>query len=619
MKVIATVCILFVIAVTSQAQFAVRTNELPKDTLAAIGTQIITAKDYLERFELMPWPHKDKKQRIEFTKREFLYSMVAEKLLAMEASAKNIGVDSVTLKTQQNLERIFVRDELYKREVLPNLSIAANETKLGLSRFPYEIEAEVLGILSKQEGDILYKKITQSKNKTDALKFFFDSLYIPIDTIIVSFGFPDKVIEDAVFSIGKDTLSKPIETQSHGWVMFRLLKKYSHLQNSRLSHPDRVAKVNNIIKQRKEDSLATKAFAAITAPQRAEAKPDLFFSLADSIMAILKSDSVNYFAKNIYQFPASALNILQVKFADRLTEDFIIIESGNMTLGDVLTGLSNNNVVFPSPLNIDHLRIVLNNNIKTVIQNELLSREGMKKNLQQSENVRHDVSTWMDNRKSWLLTRAILDTIRVSEAEIEGEYQKNPRSYGATVMVRIKEILVDSIPLAKNLRERINNGEEFSELAKKYSKRKDWNTNGGESPWIDVGMWGELGLFAASANIGDINGPWKIKEGLTIFKVIERKIIDDSLRANFTESRRIIEQKVLNEKSQQTLDKFIGTLAKKYNVTINEASLRNVNTTSTNMFTWRHIGFGGRIVAVPQMMRQTEWVYEWLKQEQLNQ
>ncbi len=600
------------------AQLEFQSSELPKDTLATIGSQIISAKDFLERFELMPWPQKDMSSRIEYTKLEFLHSLVAEKLLAMEARQENIGNDSMTMSLQKNLERLFVRDEFYKREVPSKISVSVQEISIGLIRIPYEIEVQVLGILSKKEGELLRKKIVQSKNKNTAYNFFIDSLYVPLDTLTIGFGFSNKTIEDAVFSIGKDSLSNPVEIDPLGWVMFRLLQKKSNEQLMRLSHPDRLRKVENIVKQRKEDSIATKVFASVTAPQRAEANPELFLMIADTIAAMMKSDSASYFSKGKFVFPSTAIIELQKKFAAHRNDQFITIASGNLSVDEVLVSLGNNSVMFPS-LKLDQIRAVLNNNIKTVIQNELLTREGLKKNLQQTENVRHDISTWLDNRKSLLLLRVILDSIRISTDEIEDEYQKHPEIYGAAVLVRLREILVDSVSLAKELRERINKKEDFSTLAKKYSKRKEWGKNGGESPWIEVSKWGELGLYASNAKINEVNGPWKITEGLTIFSVLERRIIDDSLRANFTITNRSIEQKLLSEKRQQTINRYVGTLAKKYNVTMNETALRSVKTTTTNMFTWRNLGFGGRIVAVPQVNKETDWVYEWIKQKQLNQ
>lgn len=612
-------CSFVLLAQTAVSQFGYQTNQLPQDTLATVGTSVITARDFLERFELMPWPRKDVKSRIEFTKLEFLYSLVAEKLMALEASAQQIGYDSATQSIQYNLERLFVRDELYKREVLPGIDISNNEINAGLRRYAFEIEVEVLGILSREEGELLYKKYKQSKNKRAVLKKFYDSLYVPIDTVQVSFGSADPALEEGAFSIDKDSLSKPVESSIYGTVMLRLLKKYTNPEYAKFNRQDQTHKVRNIIKGRKEDSLAVKAFVSVTASQRAEANHDLFFMLADTIHALMSLDSNAYRTKNVYYLSGSLLDKIRKELGGYLNKEFVTFNAGDpMTFGEVLLGLSNNYVVFPN-LQREYVRWVLNNNIKTVIQNELLTREGLRKNLQQSENVRHDLSTWMDNRRNALLMRAVLDTVTISDAEIEEEYQKDPAFYGAKVLVKVREILADSISQAKELREKLKRGEDFETLARKYSKRKEWAKNGGVSDLIDVKNLGDLGMFAATATIGNIEGPWKIKEGLTIFTVLERKVIDDSLRMNFTETKRSIEQKLLGEKRQKTLDRYIGTLAKKYGVTMNETNLRKTSTSTSSMFTWRHIGFGGRIVAVPQVMPQSGWVYEWLRQEKLNQ
>jgi len=402
-------------------------------------------------------------------------------------------------------------------------------------------------------------------------------------------------------------------------VMARLLKKYTNPQYTKLAGSDQIHKVRTIISQRKEDTLASKTFASVTAPQRAEAQFELFYMLADTIRTHMLADSNEYRSKNVYYLPVALLDVIERQFASKRSDVFVTFPTGEpMTFGQVIMGLRNNYIVFPN-LQKEYVEWVLNNNIKTVIQNELLTREGLRKNLQQSANVRHDLSTWMDNRRGLLLLHRIADSVSVDSLEIEEEYLKDPGSYGATVMVQLREILIDSVDLAKQLRERINRGEDFSKLARQYSKRKEWAVRGGESEFINVKKLGDLGMFVSSAVIGDVEGPWRIKDGFTIFTVIERKILDDSLRANFTETRQRLQQKILREKRQITINRYIGTLAKKYGVTVDENALRRVPTTQHSMMTWRHLGFGGRIVAVPQVQRQSEWIYEWLRQEQLNQ
>ncbi len=610
---------LLLYVVFSSTGFSQRINPLSQDTLAMVGSVPITAKDFLERFELMPWPKKDVASRIELTKQEFLQSLVAEKLLAYEAAGMGIGSDSLSKDMQYNIERMFVRDELYKRSVTAKDEISFKEIQEGMKKYAYELELQVLGIVTKQDGELLYKKLTAAKNKDVSFKRYQDSLYIILDTIKLNFGASDIPIEDAAYALAAKEISKPVNSVAYGnWVMLRLLNKYTNKQYANLSKQDQLHKVKKIIEGRKEDSLATKAFASITSPHRAEADENIFFRTAESLWTWMKQDSLSFKTKNLYYFSPAKFSELEIALWNYLDSTFIIIESGNMTLKKVLEGLKNNYVVFPN-LRKEIVFGIFNNNIKTVIQNELLAREGFKRNLQHSENVRHDVSTWMDNRKAHLVMYKILDTLTLSDEEIQHEYMKDPTLYGATVLVNLREILVDSIPPAISLRDRIRAGEDFAKLAKKYSKRTEWAKNGGESGFIDVSKWGELGLYAITARTDSLIGPLKIKEGMTIFKIIERKIENDSFKLDYQATRAKIVERLLPIKKQRTLNKYIGTLAKKYNVTMYNHKLVNTSTTTSSMFTWRHIGFGGRIMAAPTVSPQFGWTNEWQRQINLNQ
>lgn len=601
------------------AQFGFRSTGLPQDTLAVVGGRPVTARDYLERFELMPWPQKENTARQEYTKKEFLYSLVAEKLLALEASEQGLGEDSVSLAIQRNLSRMFVRDEFYKQSVLPNVKISAAEMREGLKRFGSELEVEILGILSREEGELLRKKVRQARNKRAVLRKYLDSLYVPVDTVQIGFGSADRALEEAAFAISADSLSAPVESKVYGLVMARLLKRYSNPQASKFSGQDQLTKVKNVISQRKEDSLAVVAFASVTAPHRAEADGALFHRLADTVHRRMSADSAAYRTKNVYLLTVALLDEIDRELGADRDRPFVTFDAGEpMTFAEVVQGLRNNYIVFPN-MRREYVEWVLNNNIKTVIQNELLAREGMRRNLQQSESVRHDLATWMDNRKGMLLLRRVADSVTVTEREIDEEYQRSPSAYGAAVEVRIRQIITDSLVLAKNLRERLKRGEPFAVLAKGHSTDAASAARGGETGFFDLRSRPDIAPFLASSLLGEVEGPYRSKNGFIIYTVLERRVHDDSLRADFGPVRERIRAQLAQRKRQQTLDRFIGTLARKYDVTIDEAALGRVETTQHSMVTWRHIGFGGRMIAVPQTNRQTEWIYEWRRQERLNQ
>ena len=86
--------LLTVLAIGAAQVVAQPGKTLPTDTLATVGTSVITAKDFLERFELMPWPGKDRRAEHDSAKVKALRSMVAERLLAQEADARSAAASS---------------------------------------------------------------------------------------------------------------------------------------------------------------------------------------------------------------------------------------------------------------------------------------------------------------------------------------------------------------------------------------------------------------------------------------------------------------------------------------------------------------------------------------------
>ena len=81
-KSVLIIYVLSVYCVSIHAQKAV--PPLSLDTLARVGSSIITERDLLERIELMPWEGKDKPNEYDSSKIKALNSLVAERLLAVE-------------------------------------------------------------------------------------------------------------------------------------------------------------------------------------------------------------------------------------------------------------------------------------------------------------------------------------------------------------------------------------------------------------------------------------------------------------------------------------------------------------------------------------------------------
>jgi len=80
------------------------------ETLVTVDGSVITRQEFESRYALSIYPLKDVERLVPVIKRQFLYSLIAEKLLAAEA--RRLGYDSEHLigRSARLAEEMFVRD-----------------------------------------------------------------------------------------------------------------------------------------------------------------------------------------------------------------------------------------------------------------------------------------------------------------------------------------------------------------------------------------------------------------------------------------------------------------------------------------------------------------------------
>lgn len=121
----------------------------------------------------------------------------------------------------------------------------------------------------------------------------------------------------------------------------------------------------------------------------------------------------------------------------------------------------------------------------------------------------------------------ISETINVSDDEAQAYYNKNIIRYTEAEKRRIAHILIESGDDAKAqiaaLLEKLNNGENFAELAKTSSADFVSAENGGDLEWFEAGLYGEAFDEAVVnlANVGDYSDIVETDAGFHIIKLTE--------------------------------------------------------------------------------------------------
>jgi peptidyl-prolyl cis-trans isomerase C len=207
-----------------------------------------------------------------------------------------------------------------------------------------------------------------------------------------------------------------------------------------------------------------------------------------------------------------------------------------------------------------------------LIKRELLYKEALKKGLDKDSEYLKKVE---DFRKitlvGLLLQKDIESKVKVSDQEVKDYYEKNKEKFAPVTQIKASHILVKTEDEAKKILERLKKGEDFAQLAKKYSIDTVSAKNGGELGYFSRGqMVPEFEAAASRLKPGEISGPVKTKFGYHIIKVTDKKV---GQVVEFEKVKNLISQNLMGEKQKEVFDSYIEGLKKSYKVEINKEAL----------------------------------------------
>ncbi len=151
---------------------------------------------------------------------------------------------------------------------------------------------------------------------------------------------------------------------------------------------------------------------------------------------------------------------------------------------------------------------------------------------------------------------------KVTTSEARDYYNRNK---GDFVEIKAQHILIKNKDLAKNIYKKIIGGENFDDMAKKYSEDEVTKSSGGNLGFFTKGvMVKEFEDMAFSLGKDQVSEPVKTIYGYHIIKVLDRRQI------SFDESKDKIINMVQNKKLKNKFDSLLKQLKSKYKVVVNE-------------------------------------------------
>lgn len=582
------------------------------NSVAKIGNITISSEEFIERFEFTPIPRKENKRITNSIKLEFLYTLIAEKLWALESESQGFNTTDAIKFSEKAFEKLFVRDALYKREIEDKVFVSENEliegliknsTKLKVNFLFSEDEEEIIDLHRLLSNGITFDSILAESPE-------FEEQKTPIEVV---YGQMEAVIEDSLYNlkVGKYTL--PILTQD-GWYIFRLVDKVESALLSQQDIDDANKTVKKTIEARKTNRIHREFYRKFFSGKKIDINLQLLASLSEKISKrfLEKKNILNLKDSSLIALDVNEVLKIESEFgADTLANTFIYFDDNPVNLKEFIRQL-----IFDGfrsqAYDVKSIHALLGGRVKTFIEKELLAREGYKQNLNYLPEVLAQVKTWRENYLYQVLQNQFIDSAKVSKDEVYQVYlQRNNQEY-YPMAVNIIEVLTDSLEIVEKVLAELEKGTDIRELSKQFTKREWTKSKNGEFGLFPITMYGEIGRIAATLEIGDVYGPLKVPEGYSVFKLIEKRKEKTIPPQPFEQVKSEIERNLRVKKIRTKLNSFTTQLAIKYGLNINYELLNSLEVTNINSVGFRTLGFGGRTTAVPMITPNVDWVESWL-------
>ena len=560
-----------------------------EEILAKFGNNKITVEEFQNRYNLVPRIVRNADNDSE--KVNFLYSLIAEKLLSEDALAHKTDTTEIFKSAYIPLEKMFVRDILFKLNVANKIAYTNEDIIAGINKSKVVLQTNVI---TAKDSASIYKYYKQLKSGIKVTDFFRKTFGSIQPEYPVTFGQLDNQdLENLIYALKEKECTVPFKVKT-GWIMFYLVKKEPNPNVP----PNVKDIVVNTIKLRLEKKTANNFLSSILGKEKIVIDNKAFKLLLDS--------TSNKFIKNNAANDSTSFILSETGLWDLLNsltpeqQNIVIINfsSSPATIKDILYYLMQEPLIIKTkgPRTI---AFALKNALDLFIENELTSQYGYQTGAQNIPEVKQDIASRRDNLLMQLYKLKLTENFNKT---INEHINISKESY-SDVVYHVCELLTADLGIVDTVFKKLKAGLSFETLARDYTIRTRPN-NTGDLGYISTSEYGEIGRIASSLSIGQIYGPIKTKDGYSLFKLIDKR--ENKTAADSVNN--IQRNKIIGSKVEEEIQKYIAELAGKLNISINKDALKSVELSTINTLTYRLMGFGGRIIAEPLTYPMYEWV-----------
>jgi parvulin-like peptidyl-prolyl isomerase len=519
------------------------------DTLAVVDKKIITTDFYKKLYQekITRFGLQDNYD----VRLQFLNNLLNDEILLREALNRNYDKTPGAINELNRIKIQKLLNRFVELEISPEINITEEYLKDLFIKLNTKILVRHIYAETKEKADKIYKQIiSREKTFEEAARENFKDAelknnggllgYIAIDET-------DPEFEKAAFSLKPGEVSQPVKTV-YGYSIIR---------------------VDDI----KRNPLITENEYLKSLPRlKAFARKRIY------------EDSLKQFVRRLgdklkVEFNEEALDRLYLLFnnsgrmevKEKGNDDVVLISSiGKWKMNELLSEL---NSTPPRQLKWIKSKENLRDFLKGLVNRKYIIDYAKNKKYDQSDVYKREVQYEFETYLISSITEDLKKNIVIPEDSLESYYNKNREYFKTKPRVRISVILVDNENSASKIKNELNAGTPFEELALKYSIQKATAVNGGDAGYFDIEDLDYLADTLWNLNSEQWLGPFR-DDSKFLFVKITDKVEPKSIP--FYELKEDIKNMLVEMKWLAEKNNIIDSLKRNINIHVYKEKLLKV-------------------------------------------
>jgi len=520
--------------------------------VASVGNENITFGTYLARYEdYLIFSGIQDNQQARFA---VLNNMINEILL------KSYDDNSAIYNNYEfNKEKEWARKEtvlafLKDREVYAKITASDDELKIAYIRSKVKIAVRHLYAATEKEAENLYQLVRMGVSFNELAKQCFTDTALKNNggyLGYINWGSTDPNFENAAYSMRVGEISRPVKT-AQGYSIIKvedIVQNPFKTQDEFLRMKEKLERAVRISKKiPSEEAYLNQIFN----------KSDVIFNEI-ALSAILNDlKETNFNSSNIESNNQIKTIKDCVKYKDKLYSAKEI-----------------ENKIFEVPkYNRDLLTDLktLKQAVLALVMQDVLLGIADEKGYDTTSYVNESYAKLENNIYLNYKRSEVLATVPVSDSEIVKYYKDNIAQYSTEREIDVQEIILDNDSTANAIVKKINSGEDFGNLAEKYSLRIWSAKNKGEMGYSQLSNFGDMKDTLWDSPLGKLFGPIRFDKYYGVFRVLGKKDVEP---IEISLVKQEIIKNIENEKGFPYMKKRLENLSKKTTIKVNSDLVKN--------------------------------------------